>query len=1030
MKRITKKAALAIAVVMGISSMPPTPFYAKAESTVIEIRTTEDLRDLARECTFESYSEGKIVRLEADLDLLGETFSPIPVFCGTFEGNGHTISGMSILQSGSNLGLFRYLEEEAVVQNLKVQGELMPEGSRKRIGGIAGTNKGTIRNCSFSGTGEALENLGGIAGINEETGVIENCLNQADLTGNRRIGGIAGENVGSILDSSNEGTINAGSEGIDEENGSKNSISVDSMDRENLMTTIVMEKVNDVGGIAGLSTGNIQNCKNSASIGYEHTGYNIGGIVGRQSGLLVLCENSGIIAGRKDVGGIAGQLEPLLMIQYNQDALEQAGKQVDRIADTTDAMTQSIRGTTDASIDNLDRVDEIVKSIRDITRDKKDDRRMKRDDYDEKAKKQLDQIDEILANTELDLGSRSADRAENRIRANIRRARELLNQLKGGNGGVGDGDVLPDDYIPNEDDEILGELQYLYERLEELQDCAGDIVEDTQLMVEERMDGVVDGIRDFEDDLDSLRVASKEFLDLTRNYKDRLVEDMDGLDADLTGQLDQLYDELDVLSDNLKSGKDQLRAEKDQLDEQLEGMHDIISDGVDRVRTERDKIGDDSESLFEDISETANELGDGMIIDCSNQGNVFSDFQGAGVVGTIGIEVDLDPEKDIETYGDESLYRNRYAQAVVRGCRNEGDILVQQDYAGGIAGTARIGVLASNQNYGDICTKDGNYAGGIAGVSQSLIQNSYSMCEVKGNDYTGGIAGLGKNMQNNYGMTDIVAAEGEWKGSIAGDREKDGIVSENFYVDNGLGAIDGITFLGEAEGISYESLLQKDGLPPEFHTLTVTFLTEDQTVKQIVCQYGQSLNSEEIPDVPKREGFFESWEDIDLSNIRKNYKIFAVYQPWTTTIASSQEPKPQMLAEATFYPDTRLQVQEIDKDKLADLDLTIPSGYQGIKFCSYEILNTENNILPNMVKLHVLAEGADTVWSLNAGKIDRLDCVKDGDYLIFESGISGEILLMKSKPKWGLLIIAGVGMVVAILVVKKKRGWQTAKAIQ
>ena len=55
---------------------------------------------------------------------------------------------------------------------------------------------------------------------------------------------------------------------------------------------------------------------------------------------------------------------------------------------------------------------------------------------------------------------------------------------------------------------------------------------------------------------------------------------------------------------------------------------------------------------------------------------------------------------------------------------------------------------------------------------------------------------------------------------------------------------------------------------------------------------------------------------------------------------------------------------------------------------------------------------------------------EDGDYLMFESGISGEILLMKSKPKWGLLIIAGVGMVVAILVVKKKRGWQTAKAIQ
>ena len=303
------------------------------------------------------------------------------------------------------------------------------------------------------------------------------------------------------------------------------------------------------------------------------------------------------------------------------------------------------------------------------------------------------------------------------------------------------------------------------------------------------------------------------------------------------------------------------------------------------------------------------------------------------------------------------------------------------------------------------------------------------MCEVRGNDYAGGIAGLGKSMKNNYGMTDVVAPEGEWKGSVAGDRVKDGTVSENFYVDNGLGAIDGITFRGEAEGITYEALLQKEDLPPEFRILTVTFLTEDQMVEQIVCQYGQSLSVEEIPEVPKKAGFFESWEDTDLSNIRKKYKIYAVYQPWTTTIASSQEPKPQMLAEAAFYPDTQLQVQETDKEKLAELDLTLPSGYQRVKHCSSEILSTENNILPDMVKLHVLAEGADTVWILSAGEMEKPSYVKDGDYLIFESGISGELLLMKSKPQWGILVIAAMVVIAAILTVKRKKNRQAAKNV-
>ena len=66
----------------------------------------------------------------------------------------------------------------------------------------------------------------------------------------------------------------------------------------------------DIGGIAGFSNGVIQSCKNVGNVGYEHMGYNVGGIVGRQSGYLDGCKNTGIVNGRKDVGGIAGQLEP------------------------------------------------------------------------------------------------------------------------------------------------------------------------------------------------------------------------------------------------------------------------------------------------------------------------------------------------------------------------------------------------------------------------------------------------------------------------------------------------------------------------------------------------------------------------------------------------------------------------------------------------------------------------------------------------------------------------------------------------
>ena len=73
----------------------------------------------------------------------------------------------------------------------------------------------------------------------------------------------------------------------------------------------------DSGGIAGLSTGIIQLCTNNGSIGYEHVGYNAGGIVGRQSGYVYSCENKGLVCGRKDVGGIAGQTEPYVAIDLS-----------------------------------------------------------------------------------------------------------------------------------------------------------------------------------------------------------------------------------------------------------------------------------------------------------------------------------------------------------------------------------------------------------------------------------------------------------------------------------------------------------------------------------------------------------------------------------------------------------------------------------------------------------------------------------------------------------------------------------------
>ena len=106
------------------------PEMMSEETTVLEtisIRTPEELVTFSQNCVSETYSKGKRFVLEADVNLQGTDFNPIPVFAGIFDGNGHTIIGLSIQKAGSDLGFFRYVEEGAIVRQLTVHGTITPK---------------------------------------------------------------------------------------------------------------------------------------------------------------------------------------------------------------------------------------------------------------------------------------------------------------------------------------------------------------------------------------------------------------------------------------------------------------------------------------------------------------------------------------------------------------------------------------------------------------------------------------------------------------------------------------------------------------------------------------------------------------------------------------------------------------------------------------------------------------------------------------------------------------------------------------
>lgn len=339
-----------------------TAISACAASNKRVISDAEELLRFAEECRIDSASRGIEVTLSADISLAGKSFDGIPIFCGTFDGGGHIVSGLSITNSGSQAGLFRYLERGAVVKDLKVSGTVAPSGSAVRVGGIVGVNRGKLIGCEFSGSVSGKVSVGGLVGENAESGVISRCGSAAAISGENTVGGIAGNNLGVIMDCSNSGNVNAVY--------SDTEPNVDELETDEVTAAEVVGKT-DIGGISGYSSGIIQRCENSGTVGYQHTGYNIGGIVGRQCGMLYSCKNAGRVYGRKDIGGIAGQMEPFRSIEFSEDAAQRLAAETDILSECADKLIVDLRGSGDklnSEIQSLtNQMNEVQKSADIIT---------------------------------------------------------------------------------------------------------------------------------------------------------------------------------------------------------------------------------------------------------------------------------------------------------------------------------------------------------------------------------------------------------------------------------------------------------------------------------------------------------------------------------------------------------------------------------------------------------------------------------------------------------------------------------------
>lgn len=1063
------------------SAALPAVWAASGEADTVTISSAEELRQLAKNCALDTWSQGKTVRLTADLELAGEEFTPIPTFGGTFLGQGHTISGLRVTSAGSAMGLFRYIQPGSVVQDLIVKGTVSPAGTRSSVGGIAGDNAGTLQNCVFRGTVQGDGMVGGVAGRNSESGQIIRCTASGSVGGDAATGGIAGRNLGLLLKCENEAGVNL----------TRSETSVDLLDvdagaalEERLTaddeTYHLLSSCSDTGGIVGCSSGVVQSCVNRGAVGYPHVGYNTGGIAGRQSGYLAGCVNTGVIHGRKDVGGIVGQAEPYVVADPGQDALDRLRRELDTLDSLINRALDNAQHTGDdicarleamgvyaddarsSSQRLLDRAsdftDENIGSINTLAADIVNAL--------DKISPALDDLSGIGSQLErlsgrlgealdaLDGAVDAGDQAVSDIRAaldDLRQARKGLNEataeLKRALDslyqavfpeGSGNLPVRPDA------DALEEARTALRQAFDVLQRAGGDV--DSALSgIQQALSraGALSGkLRETLEELQGASDSSAAIGRLLRRAFDTIggaVDDLtrDGpveftpLGEDFRQASGGLFDALAGLSGEMKELRSTLQSaaltgDLRAISRQFNVVFNVLLDALTDLRD-----GPEQGSLIQDTSEEdIAATREGKVADCRNTGTVEGDRNVGGVIGAMAIEFDLDPEDeaaDLFSFG--ATYETK---AVLQNCLNYGRAAAKKDCVGGLVGRMDLGTALDCQNYGPVASTGGDYVGGVAGYAEASVRSCYARNTLSGKNYVGGIAGWASNLRDCCAIAAITEGT-ECLGAVAGGVETGGVLRNNRFIDTGTAGVDGVSYAGRAEPIPFDELSRLPDVPPELTAFTLTLRAGEETVARIPFLYGEDLSRIPLPPVPELKGNYGAWPEFDVSGTRSDVTVEAVYAPWVTVIASQEQSGKLSLAlaEGRFTEEAALHVTE-------GVQVPPPGADGGAVVWEVSLTGSELGA-EDAVPLRLLspAGGEAAVWQYDGGAWRQVDGVRNGQYLMLTmTGTRGVFcILPRAGGQWAP-VAAGIGGAAVLLFLpglagrgrKKKKAAAAARA--
>jgi len=783
------------------------------------------------------------------------------------------------------------------------------------------------------------------------------------------IGGIVGVNYGTIINCSFTGAVS----------GQKSVGAIAGINKSygqifECKTNAVVLATDYTGGIAGVNEGIIDACTNESRVNIEELDPVLD-LAGMDISDLNIAQT---IVARNNTGGIAGKSSGVISNCTNSGAIgyEHTGYNVGGIVGYQNGVV--LNCTNMGTVYGRKDVGGIVGQAEPYIASEYLSEQV------EQTKNDINRINRTMNNLSYNLEKNSK---EAKVYADA-----LAVQFESTSGSLADRFEQMEDAIPKDNPEAqkcMDNINASMKRIEEIRDKEGALTQDDLDEIERQMTIIEENTKR----LAEISEAENGNFSDGNSYDEETSNNVQGL-------VDSLQKSMDSLTNGLNT-----------LTKQAESALNHLENNTAVIRGEKSYIVDVSSI------KTASEM-DGVISGCVNKGIIAADLNVGGIAGTMNIEYGDDPEVDLDLSKDLDIATSSEVNNVIMDSINYAGINGKKSCAGSIVGLQEMGLLYQCEGYGHVNADAGNYAGGIVGKSSGTIEKSYAMLDVTAKDYVGGIAGEGNHILNCLSVVKI-DADGERIGAVAGYYDEEGSIIGNYFVRDNYDALDDISYAGVAEPMSYEDMMQLEGIPEGFTQVQVTFEVEDELICETMVAYGTSLTEADFPELEEREGYYIEWPEKSVyTDICNNLTVTAEYVPWTQSISSGTENsgKPLFIAVGEFYEGTRLHILE------EETDFAMPSERMNLLYShDWTILSEEENRF-DKIEGHFYVphspEGVIQVWCKTDAGWETADTTMDGSYVVAEIPYEAAFAIVELQlDNTGLYLTIGAGVLVLILVI-------------